>query len=107
MTSAIFSAHSESKRYGKSGIELTNLFPHIAEQVDKLTVVRGMTAKFSEHAQATFMHSGFPFLGYPSAGAWVNYGLGTENPNLPGFVVLQSEKSTPHGGISLFGNAFL
>ena len=99
----------DSKPYGKSGIELTNLFPHIAQQVDKLTVVRSMTANFSEHAQGNFfMHTGFPFLGYPSAGSWVNYGLGTENPNLPGFVVLQSgESKTPHGGVSLFGNAFL
>ncbi len=99
----------DSQRYGQSGIEMTNLFPHIAAQADDLAIVRGLTAKFSEHAQGNFfMHTGFPFLGYPSAGSWINYGLVTENPNLPGFIVLQSEKSkTPHGGVSLFGNAFL
>jgi len=54
------------------------------------------------------MHTGFPFLGYPSAGAWVNYGCGTENKNLPGYIVLQSKgASTPHGGVSIYGNAFL
>jgi len=99
----------ESKNYGKSGLELTNMFPKIAERADDLAICRSMTAKFSEHAQANFfMHSGFPFLGYPSAGSWVNYGCGTENPNLPGYVVLQSKRAkTPHGGVSMFGNAFL
>ena len=99
----------EQKKYGKSGIEMTNLFPNIAELADDMTIVRSLTAKFSEHAQGNFfMHSGFPFLGYPSAGAWVNYGLGTENKNLPGYVVLQTENSgSPHGGVSIFGNAFL
>lgn len=99
----------DHKKYGKSGIEMTNLFPNIAELADEMTIVRSLTAKFSEHAQGNFfMHSGFPFLGYPSAGAWVNYGLGTENKNLPGYVVLQTENSgSPHGGVSIFGNAFL
>jgi hypothetical protein len=99
----------DHKKYGESGIEMTNLFPHIAELADDMAVVRSLTAKFSEHAQGNFfMHSGFPFLGYPSAGAWVNYGLGTENKNLPGYIVLQSENSgAPHGGVSVFGNAFL
>ena len=99
----------DHKKYGQSGIEMTNLFPEIAEQADDLAIVRSMTAKFTEHAQGNFfMHTGFPFLGYPSAGAWVNYGCGTENPNLPGYVVLQSKGAvTPHGGVSLFGNAFL
>lgn len=99
----------DSKKYGESGIEMTNLFPHIAEMADNLAIVRSMTAKFSEHSQGNFfMHSGFPFLGYPSAGSWVTYGLGTENQNLPGYVVLQSENAgTPHGGVSLFGNAYL
>ena len=99
----------EIGRYGDSGLELTNMFPKIAQQADELSIVRSMTAKFSEHAQGNFfMHSGFPFLGYPSAGAWVTYGCGSGNPNLPGYVVLQSRRaSTPHGGVSIFGNAFL
>jgi len=99
----------EIGNYGKSGLEMTNMLPKIAEQADNLAIIRSMTAKFSEHAQGNFfMHTGFPFLGYPSAGAWVSYGCGTVNPNLPGFIVLRSSKAAiPHGGVSLFGNAFL
>lgn len=99
----------EIRKYGQSGIEMTNMFPKIAERADDIAIVRSMTAKFSEHAQGNFfMHTGFPFLGYPSAGAWVNYGCGSANPNLPGYVVLRSSKaSIPHGGVSIFGNAFL
>jgi hypothetical protein len=99
----------ETGRYGQSGLRMTNMFPKIAECADDMAIVRSMTAKFSEHAQGNFfMHSGFPFLGYPSAGAWVNYGVGTENPNLPGYVVLRTKKAAiPHGGVSIFGNAFL
>jgi len=101
--------HWEFKPRGESGIEISEMLPHIASRADDLAIVRSMTAKFSEHAQGNFfMHSGFPFLGYPSAGSWINYAIGTENKNLPGFVVLRSEKSSiPHGGVSIFGNAFL
>jgi hypothetical protein len=99
----------EAKRYGQSGIEMTNLFPQIAECADDLTVIRSMTSKVSEHAQGNyFFHTGFPFMGHPSAGAWLNYGLGSENQNLPGFVVLQSGNAgIPHGGVGLFNNGYL
>jgi hypothetical protein len=68
-----------------------------------------MTSSVNEHAQGNFVaHSGFPVLGYPSAGAWVAYGLGSENENLPGYVVLQSGGAVaPHGGVGLFSNGFL
>ena len=97
------------QRYGECGLPVSDLFPHIGACADELAVVRSMTAKFSEHAQGNyFMHTGFPFLGYPSAGAWINYGLGSENENLPGFVVLRSGDSViPHGGVGLFSNGFL
>jgi hypothetical protein len=99
----------EVKRYGQSGIEMTNLFPQIANSADDLTVIRSMTSKVSEHAQGNyFFHTGFPFMGHPSAGAWMNYGLGTENQNLPGFVVLQSGNAgIPHGGVGVFNNGYL
>jgi hypothetical protein len=99
----------EAKRYGKSGIEMTNLFPQIANCADDLTVIRSMTSKVSEHAQGNyFFHTGFPFMGHPSAGAWLNYGLGSENQNLPGFVVLQSGNAgIPHGGVGVFNNGYL
>ncbi len=99
----------KAKQWGESGIEMTDMFPNIAQHADKLAICRSMTAKFSEHAQGNFfMHTGFPFLGYPSVGAWVAHGCGTENKNLPGYVVLQSQHAgLPHGGVSLYGNAFL
>lgn len=97
------------KAHGKSGLMISEMFPKVAEQADDLCVVRSMTAKFNEHAQGNFFaHSGFPFLGHPSAGAWASYGLGTESANLPGYVVLKSGGSVaPHGGAGLFGNGFL
>lgn len=95
--------------YGESGIPVSSMFPKIGEQADELAVVRSMTSSFNEHAQGNFfMHSGFPFMGHPSAGAWAAYGLGTENRDLPGYVVLQSGDAVPpHGGVSLFSNGFL
>lgn len=94
---------------GKSGIPVSSMFPHIARCADELAVIRSMTSAVNEHAQANFfMHSGFPIMGYPSAGAWAAYGLGTENQDLPGYVVLQSGSAVaPHGGVSLFSNGFL
>ena len=99
----------QHRKYGEAGIEMTDLFPKIASHADDLAIVRSMTANFSEHAQANFFfHTGFPFLGHPSAGAWVAYGLGTNNPTLPPYVVLRTDRSgIPHGGVSLFGNGFL
>ncbi len=102
-------SHWDFKRYGQSGLEVSDLFPQIGGVADELCMVRSMTAKFSEHAQGNFfMHTGFPFLGFPSAGAWTSYGLGTESRDLPGYVVLQSgDAATPHGGVGLFSNGFL
>lgn len=94
---------------GQSGLPVSSMFPHLAKVADELAVIRSMTSAVSEHAQANFfMHTGFPVMGYPSAGAWAAYGLGTENRDLPGYVVLQSGTSVPpHGGVSLFSNGFL
>jgi len=102
-------SHWAFDKHGESGLEISALLPHLATCADELAIVRSMTATFSEHAQGNFfMHSGFPFMGHPSAGAWVNYGLGSINRNLPGFVVLGSGGSTlPHGGIPLFSNGYL
>lgn len=97
------------RRYGESGLAVSDLFPRIGECADDLAVIRSMTAPFSEHAQGNyFMHTGFPFLGHPSAGAWSTYGLGRAANDLPGFVVLRSGGSgVPHGGVGLFGSGFL
>lgn len=102
-------SHWEFKNYGKSGLPISDMLPHMGDVADELCVIRSMTAKFSEHAQGNFfMHTGFPFLGYPSAGAWTTYGLGSQSGNLPGYVVLQSgDAAIPHGGVGLFSNGFL
>lgn len=96
-------------RSGESGLPVSSMFPEIAKVADELAVVRSMTTPVNEHAQGNFfMHSGFPVMGYPSAGAWCAYGLGAENRSLPGYVVLQSGSAVPpHGGVSLFSNGFL
>ncbi|EDY20725.1 protein of unknown function DUF1501 [Chthoniobacter flavus Ellin428] len=99
----------EFKPRGQSGLEISELFPHIAQHADSLAVIRSMTSKVNEHAQGNyFAHTGFSFMGHPSAGAWISYGLGTENKDLPGFIVLQSGAAVPpHGGVGVFSNGYL
>ncbi len=94
---------------GESGLPISELFPQIATCADDLAIVRSMTTSVNEHAQGNFaMHTGFPFLGHPSAGAWISYGLGSANENLPSYVVLQSGGAVPpHGGVGLFSSGFL
>ena len=97
----------EFRNYGECGLPVSDLFPHVAQCADELAVVRSMTSIANEHAQGNyFIHTGFSLAGYPSAGAWVDYGLGSENENLPGYVVLASGGS-PLGGIGIYGNGFL
>ncbi len=93
--------------YGESGIPISALFPHLAKCADELAVVRSMTSNFSEHTAANyFLHTGSGLQGRPSMGAWAGYGLGSDNENLPGFVVLNGGLIPP-GGIDCFGNGFL
>ncbi len=94
-------------RHGESGVDVSELFPHVAGCVDELTVIRSMTSEFSEHTSANyFLHTGAGVQGRPSAGAWTIYGLGTECDNLPGFVVLNGGLIPP-GGIDNFGAGYL
>src|SRR5262249_23951399 len=77
------------RRHGQSGLWVSELFPHIARHVDELCVVRSMHTEGIAHGPATlFLHTGSINLIRPTVGAWVNYGLGTESQNLPGFVTL-------------------
>jgi len=106
----IFGSPFDYKKCGQSGLEISSMFPEIQKHcADDLAVVRSMTAKVNEHAQGNYaFHTGFPFMGHPSAGAWVSYGLGSANQNLPSFVVLQSGNAVPpHGGVGMYGNGFL
>ncbi len=106
----VFPSPFDFKRCGQSGLEISSMFPKLQEWcADDLTVIRSMTTKLNEHAQGNFaFHTGFPFIGHPSAGAWINYGLGNLDQNMPGYVVLQSGGAVPpHGGVGLFSNGFL
>ncbi|MCO8120660.1 DUF1501 domain-containing protein [Stieleria sp. TO1_6] len=95
------------KRHGQSGAAVSSLFPYLAEVVDDLAFVRSMTSEFSEHTSANyFLHTGNGLQGRPSMGAWMGYGLGTENAQLPGFVVLNGGLIPP-GGLDCFGSGFL
>jgi len=94
-------------RRGNSGQWVSELFPKLGELVDDLAFIRSVTSKFSEHTSANyFLHTGTGLQGRPSAGAWVHYGLGAVNKNLPGFVVLNGGLIPP-GGADNFGAGFL
>lgn len=105
----IFPSPWAFRRRGQSGLDVSELFPHLAELADDLCLVRSMTSKANEHAQGNFhFHSGFSFQGYPSAGAWMSYGLGAETAELPAYVVLRSGAAAdPIGGRAIYGSGFL
>ncbi len=94
------------KRHGKSGIEVSSLFPHMAECVDDLCVIRSMKSDHTNHYEATLgIHTGSFTFARPSVGSWVSYGLGSENRNLPSFVVIAPK--TPYAGGQVWASDFL
>lgn len=96
----------EFAQHGQSGRWASNLFPHINRHVDDLCFLHGMHTEGVAHGPATlFLHTGTTSFIRPSMGAWVMYGLGAENENLPGFVTLSP--SLGNGGPRNYGNAFL
>lgn len=83
----------EWKQYGESGKWGSSLFPHLTKHVDKMAFVHSLWSESNNHSPALFMmNTGLPRMGNPSAGSWVTYGLGSENENLPGFVVMSDPK---------------
>lgn len=95
------------RQHGECGAWVSELFPHVAGCVDDLAIVRSMVSEFSEHNTANFfLHTGFGQQGRPSMGAWIGYGLGSENDELPGFIVINGGL-VPSGGIDNFGAGFL
>lgn len=104
---AVLGSPWKFRQYGESGIPISDLFPHIGSCADELSVIRSMVSEFPEHTFANyFLHTGSGLPGRPSMGAWVNYGLGSECQNLPGFVVMNGGLIPP-GGLGTFGNGFL
>lgn len=91
---------------GKSGIVMSELFPHLATVADEMTMIRSMHTNEINHGSAElFLHTGNGRLGRPTFGAWTSYGLGTENDNLPSYVVLKDQH--PNAGPSAWSNGFL
>jgi hypothetical protein len=95
------------KQHGQSGIWVSELFPYLAGCADDITVIRSMVSGFPLHPRANLlMHTGRNSGGFPSLGSWINYGLGSENENLPGYVLLHAG-AVPPGGLENFSNGFL
>ena len=98
----------EFKKYGKSGQEMCNLLPHLARHADDIAIIRSMKTSQFNHAPAQILlNTGHQIPGRPSMGAWLSYGLGSENKDLPSFVVLLSGENNPDGGKSCWGSGFL
>ncbi len=93
---------------GESGLWVSDLFPHLAEVADELTVIKSMFAETSNHTPATFQeNTGFRLNGFPTAGAWMSYGMGSETEDLPAYVVIPDSRGLPAGGSINWSNGFL
>ncbi len=98
----------EFRQHGQSGMWISNLFPEIAQVADELTVINSMVAETSNHTPATFQeNTGFRLNGFPTMGAWLSFGLGSETENLPAFVVIPDTRGQPAGGPINWSNGFL
>jgi hypothetical protein len=96
------------RRHGQCGRWMSDLFPLLAAQVDDMAFIHSMQSKTALHGPAMFMmNSGFIRPGFPAMGAWVTYGLGSDNDNLPAFVVLPDPRGLPPGGVTNWGAGFL
>ena len=98
----------EFKRYGQSGTYVSDILPHFSQVVDEVTFIKTMHTDEFNHAPAQlFLQTGSSRVGRPSIGAWVTYGLGSENDNLPGYMVLVSGGKNPSAGKNAWGSGFL
>ena len=96
------------RQHGKSGAWVSDLLPNLAGCADDICFIKSMFAKSNNHTPAAFqMNSGFTLNGFPCMGAWLSYGLGTENENLPAFVVLPDPRGLPAGGSINWTSGFL
>ena len=104
----ILSSPWNFKQYGQSGMWVSDLFPHLSQCVDDMCFVRSFQTDSVVHAPAMYhVHSGRILMGFPSLGAWVTYGLGSESENLPAYVVMPQPEGTPEGGTPCWGPGFL
>ncbi len=96
------------QKYGQGGLDISELFPETAKKADDLAVLRSVYGKSNDHVQAHYeLATGVIRMGYPSVGSWVTYGLGSENQNLPAFVVLYDARGGPFGGPANWTSGFM
>ncbi|MBX3422706.1 MAG: DUF1501 domain-containing protein [Pirellulaceae bacterium] len=96
------------RRYGECGAAVSQVLPHLAHQVDKLTFLQACVSEEQNHVPACYMmNTGSRQMGSPALGSWASYGLGRESNDLPDFVVMYDHRSSPEGGASLWGSGFL
>ncbi len=96
------------KQYGQSGRFLSELFPNLAKHVDDLAFIHGIEVDNQNHGPATLhVNTGSPLPGSPSVGAWIQYGLGSCNDNLPGYMVIQDPRGAPTNGAAVWSNGYL
>lgn len=96
------------RQHGQSGLEISDFLPHMAELADEMCVIRSCHGDSVNHPQSVYqMNTGSILMGKPSFGSWVSYGLGTENSNLPAFVVMPDPGGGLKGGPPAWGSAFL
>src|SRR5262249_47938493 len=95
------------KKHGQCGMDLSDFLPHLATCADAIALIRSMhTDSFNHHPGQLAMNTGVPTFGRPSMGSWLNYGLGSDSKNLPGYVVLTAGRGTS-GGASNWSSGFL
>ncbi|MFN0083770.1 MAG: DUF1501 domain-containing protein [Blastocatellia bacterium] len=101
-------SHWKFRRYGRSGIEVSDLLPHTASCVDDIAVLRSCYTESFVHAPAMYqMMSGRVLPAHPSLGSWVTYGLGSESENLPAYCVMTQPEGLPEGGAPMWGAGYL
>src|SRR5215212_988293 len=107
-TPKLLASPFQFRQHGQSGAEISELLPNLAKIADKVAFIRSMQTTQFNHAPAQiFMNTGHQVIGRPSIGSWLSYGLGSENSDLPAFVVLLSGENNPDGGKSCWGSGFL
>jgi hypothetical protein len=105
---AVMKSPFEFKRYGQSGRWVSSVFPQIAKQVDDLAFLMSMGSKTNVHGPGSYMmNTGFVLSGFPCMGAWISYGLGSLNDNLPSFVVMPDPRGLPYNNMGDFSPGFL
>jgi hypothetical protein len=104
----LLSSPWQFSKHGQCGMEVSTLYPHLAQCVDDICFVRSFYTESVVHAPAMYqVHTGRILMGYPSMGSWATYGLGSESENLPAYVVMPQPEGTPEGGAPCWGAGFL